>query len=122
MFQHRFLILPALALVIAATVFAADVTGDWKASFEAAAGPQEYSFSFQASGSTLTGKVNSGWGEGNIRQGKIEGDRISFLEILDFSGETTPVTYKGTVSGDEIKFHRQVGDIGSEEFVAKRVK
>jgi hypothetical protein len=32
------------------------------------------------------------------------------------------ITYKGKISGDEIKFSRTVGDAGGEEFVAKRAK
>ena len=30
--------------------------------------------------------------------------------------------YKGKIAGDEIKFSRKVGDLATEEFVAKRVK
>jgi len=115
-------VLSALVVVVAALAYAADVTGKWQATFASGVGPQKYTYVFKASGSTLTGKADSGWGEAEIQEGKISGDEISFVEIIDFAGNTTRVVYKGKVSGDQIKFTRQVGDVGSEEFVAKRLK
>jgi hypothetical protein len=44
------------------------------------------------------------------------------VENLDFQGQPLRITYKGKVSGEEIKFTRQVGDVATEEFVAKRAK
>jgi hypothetical protein len=32
------------------------------------------------------------------------------------------ITYTGTLSGDELKLHRKVGDFAEEDLVAKRVK
>ena len=59
---------------------------------------------------------------GDLSQGTIKGDEISFQEDLDFNGQTIPITYTGTVSGDEIKLHRKVGTFAEEDLVAKRVK
>jgi hypothetical protein len=115
-------ILTTLALVFVSLVYAADATGKWQASFDSGIGPQKYTYQFKVDGATLTGKADSGWGETEIQEGKISGDEISFVEIIDFAGNATRVTYKGKVSGDQIKFTRQVGEVGSEEFVAKRVK
>jgi len=115
-------ILTALALVLVTLVYAADVAGKWQASFNSGIGPQKYTYEFKVDGATLTGKADSGWGQTEIQEGKISGDEISFVEIIDFAGDATRVTYKGKVSGDQIKFTRQVGEVGSEEFVAKRVK
>ena len=42
-----------------------------------------------------------------------------FDEMMDGS---IRIEYKGKISSDEIKFVRKVGDFGTEEFVAKRVK
>ena len=44
------------------------------------------------------------------------------METLTYQDMTIPVTYTGTISGDEIKFNRKVGDFASEDFVAKRAK
>ena len=57
-----------------------------------------------------------------IANGTIKGDDISFEESLDFNGQTIPIKYTGTVSGDSIKLHRKVGDFAEEDLVANRVK
>ncbi len=77
-------------------------------------------------GSKLTGKAISNIAGANatteIQEGKIEGTEISFIENLNYQGMELKISYKGTISGDEIKFARTVGDAGGEQFVAKRVK
>ena len=37
-------------------------------------------------------------------------------------GNALKITYKGKISGDEIKFTRNVADMVSEDLVAKRAK
>ena len=44
------------------------------------------------------------------------------MENVTFQDTKLRVEYTGTVSGDEIKFTRKVGDFATEEFLAKRVK
>jgi hypothetical protein len=41
---------------------------------------------------------------------------------LNYQGQALRVVYKGKVSGDEIKFTRNVADMVSEDLVAKRAK
>ena len=57
-----------------------------------------------------------------ITEGKISTNGISFVEPLKFDDNELRIEYTGKVSGDEIKFHRKVGDFAEEDFVAKRVK
>ena len=57
-----------------------------------------------------------------LKEGKVQGDKVTFVEMLDFQGNSIRIEYTGTIAGDEIKFSRKVGDFGTEEFVAKRVK
>jgi len=52
----------------------------------------------------------------------VKGDEITFVENLDFQGNALKITYTGKISGDEIKFSRNVADMVTEEFVAKRAK
>lgn len=114
----------ALLLLGIARVFAADITGTWKASFETQIGQQNYTYEFVVKGTTLTGKIQSEMGgAAEIQQGKVDGDKVSFVEIFKFDGNEIQITYTGRItSNDEIKFTRQVGDFATEELVAKRVK
>lgn len=101
----------------------ADITGKWTASFDTQIGKQEYTYEFVQKDTTLTGKVKSNLGSGEVLEGKVEGDKVSFVEMLRFQDMDIRITYTGTLtSADEIKFTRNVADFATEELVAKRVK
>ncbi|MEX2263097.1 MAG: hypothetical protein WD696_14170 [Bryobacteraceae bacterium] len=106
----------------ALAVQAADVTGQWTAQVPGRGGQtQDSTFSFKAAGSQLTGSVTTPRGENPISDGKIDGDTISFTQTLEFGGNQVKLLYKGTVSGNEIKFTRErEGGQRVQEFVAKR--
>ena len=116
----------AVVLFLAVPVLAADVSGKWKAEFDTQVGVQKYTFEFKAEGAKLTGKASfermGQKGEAELKDGKVSGDDVSFVEMLDFQGNQIPITYTGKVAGEEIKFTRKVGDFATEEFVAKRAK
>ena len=114
--------LALLALLPVLTAAAADVTGKWTASFDTQIGTQNYTYDFKVDGGKLTGTAKSQNGESQIAEGVVNGDDISFVETLDFQGQALRIVYKGKISGDEIKFTRNVADMVSEDLVAKRVK
>jgi hypothetical protein len=58
----------------------------------------------------------------DLKDVKIVGEEVSFVEMLDFQGNAISISYKGKIAGDEIKFTRQVGEFATEELVAKRLK
>jgi hypothetical protein len=117
--------LMAVWLVVAsmAPMAAADITGKWTSSFDTQIGKQEYTYDFVVKDSKLTGKMKSNLGESDVLDGKVDGDKVTFGELLKFEGMEIKITYTGTiVSADEIKFTRNVADFATEELVAKRVK
>lgn len=107
-------------------LFAADVTGVWKFDFESQIGHQNYTLTLKQEGAKVTGKANSEVSErkreAELLEGKVEGDVISFVEMLEFQENQIRITYSGRISatGDEIKFTREVGDFAKEEVVARR--
>ena len=115
-----------VALLCALPAAAADATGKWTAEFDTQVGVQKYTFDLKVEGGKVTGKASfermGEKGEADLQDGKLAGDDISFVETLDFQGNKVPIAYTGKVAGDEIKFTRKVGEIATEEFVAKRVK
>jgi hypothetical protein len=113
-----------LILVLAVCVRAADPSGRWTATFTTDVGEQQYTFEFKVMGSTLTGTAKSNLlGETQLQEGRIDGDKISFVENADFQGMPLKITYTGTMtSADEIAFTRNVADIANEKLVAKRAK
>jgi hypothetical protein len=118
----RIALLLACVLALASSLPAADVSGKWTASFETQIGTQNYVYEFKVEGEKLTGTAKSQFGQSPIQEGVVKGDDITFVENLDFNGQAVRITYKGKISGDEIKFNRQVGEFASEDLVAKRAK
>jgi len=56
-----------------------------------------------------------------LKEGKVTGDTVSFVEPLKIQDNDINVTFTGKISSDnEIKFTRAVGDFGSTEATAKR--
>jgi len=111
-------------LALAALVRAADPSGRWTATFTTEVGEQQYTFEFKVKGSALTGTAKSNLlGESELQEGKVDGDKISFVENANFQGMPLKITYSGTMtSADEIAFTRNVADLANEKLVAKRAK
>jgi hypothetical protein len=113
----------ALLGVFVTAAPAADVTGKWVAQVPGRQGnTQEVTFNLKADGDKLTGTVVTPRGENPIAEGKVEGDKISFSQTMERGGNTMKMLYKGTVSGSEIKFVREVegGQGQPREFTAKK--
>ena len=102
------------------------IAGKWQAEFDTRVGKQKYVYEFKVDGDKLTGKaLGDIAGEKStteIKDGKINGAEISFVETVKFQDQDVRVDYKGKVAGDEIKFTRTVAESIKEDMVAKRVK
>ena len=110
---------PSMAIAAAP---AADISGTWTTSFDSQVGEQTYTYTFDLEGETLTGHAKSNVGEGDLK-GTVDGDKVAFVENLDYQGQALAITYTGQiVTADEIKFSRDVAGQGGEEFTAKRHK
>ena len=122
MTRRSVFVLIILAAAFSTTLFAADFNGVWTAAIETQVGVQNYTFTFKVDGEKVTGKAKSAFAnaETDIADGVVKGDDISFVENLVYEGMPLRITYKGKISGDEIKFTRNVAEIADEPFVAKR--
>jgi hypothetical protein len=110
---------------------AADFNGKWTADVPGRNGnTQTITFDFHVDGSTLTGKVTTMRGDMDISNGKVDGDNISFDQVMNFNGNSMTMSYTGKADGDTIKFTRSMAGGGGGngggggrppvEFVAKR--
>ena len=117
--------LTLFALAVASlSALAADITSTWKAEFNTQRGLQKYTFTLKQDGTTVTGKANverdGEKREAELKEGKVDGDTVTFVEPLKIQDNEINITYTGKISGNEIKFTRKVGDFGSSEATAKR--
>ena len=95
----------ALGLLLLATpAFAADVDGKWTGTVSTPMGDLPVAYEFKADDTTLTGTtLGLDGGSVPIKDGKIDGNNISFSVVLDFGGMALELTYKCVVSPTEIK-------------------
>jgi hypothetical protein len=105
-------------LLLAGVASAADIDGKWAG--EIVGQGMEIAFTFKAEGTTLTGVHIVSGQETPIKDGKIDGNNISFTVTLDMGGESK-IPHKGTISGDQIKMtYDMAGQAG--EILLKRAK
>jgi len=114
--------LTALFLFLAASAWPASVSGDWKGAFDFNGGSVPVVMHLTAKDAALTGTI-----EGlptptvNIKDGKIDGDTVTFWIESDYQGTTYKLVFKGKVTGDEIHFQFGTEDGGwGTELVVKR--
>ncbi|MGA2115585.1 MAG: glycoside hydrolase family 27 protein [Bryobacteraceae bacterium] len=94
---------------IAQQVHADDWTGHWvveppsgQSAPQAGRGPA-ISLWLKADGGRLTGYMSGRGGDTPIAEGKIEGNRFSFVVVTDYYGEERRANYAGTLAGQELK-------------------
>ena len=105
-------------LAVAATVYAADVTGKWAGAIDTPNGPIELTYDLKTSGETLTGTVTSAMGTAELLNGKIAGDTLTY----DVQIESGKITHSAKVNaeGTEIAV-TATGDWGTAEYIVKKV-
>ncbi len=123
---RKIIILVSLALSGLTLMRAADLAGKWTAEFDSQIGVQKYTYDFKVEGDKITGKAtfdhSMGKGDSELKEIKLSGNDLSFIEPLHLNEMDITVSYTGKITGDEIKLTRQVGEFATEEIVAKRVK
>ncbi|MFC1838026.1 alpha/beta hydrolase [Thermodesulfobacteriota bacterium] len=81
-------------------------------------GDNEIKLEFKVDGSKLTGTIENTQMPGAIefKDGKIEGDKITFSYVRQMSGREFNVEWTGTLSSDELKLKRGLGGGGMGGF------
>ncbi len=110
-------LLPGLAV-------AESAAGSWNAEFDTRIGRQKYTYTIKQEGDKFTGtavaELQGRTREIELKDVKVEGDNISFVEMLNMGGNEIRITYTGSMTAGELKLTRAVGDIAKEDIVAKK--
>ena len=80
-----------------------DVAGKWYLTFDSAMGPMNWVAVLEQEGDTFSGTCDIGMGQYPVTEGRIEGQKISFIVELDMPGHEMLLSFEGTVDGDEAK-------------------
>jgi len=109
-----------LVLIAAVPALAHDVDGKWAGTVNTPMGDFPVAYQFKADGTTLTGSTSGpDGGQIPIKDGKVDGNNISFSVTLDFGGMTLDLSYKGVVSASEIKLTGEFAGMPFEFTVKK---
>jgi riboflavin synthase alpha subunit len=110
-----------LLLLMVAIAPAADLTGKWAGSFKF--NEQDVPLTVALKGdSEITGTVDGmPSGTAQIKDGKLQGDNLTFWITIEYQGSPVKLVYKGKVAGNEITldFGTEDGSWGTQ-FTAKK--
>ena len=101
----------AMSLVLfgVAPVLAADVDGKWTGTVMTPMGDFPVAYEFKAEGAMLTGStMGPDGGQIPIKNGKIDGNNISFQVSLDFGGMPLELYVQGSDLGQRDYDHRRL--------------
>lgn len=107
--------------LVGGAAWGADLTGRWSA----VGNNVEVTLELKVEGNVVTGAVvNPRSGPAEIRDGRIDGDAISFYVVRTANNATTKILWQGTVAGEEIHFTRRVdgGNDAGMQVIAKRAR
>lgn len=92
------------ALLFGGAAMAAGIDGTWVGTV----GESQITFAFKAEGSKLTGTLDNAAAPGatEIRDGKVNGEEISFSVVRELNGAETTVPWTGKLAGDELRLQR----------------
>jgi hypothetical protein len=95
------------------------VDGSWKIVVNSPMGKQESGLELKAEGGVLTG-TQSGQGQsGPIKDGKVDGDTVSWSNAITSPFPMT-LEFTGTVAGDTLNGKVKAGSFGSFDFTGAR--
>jgi hypothetical protein len=104
-----------VALAIAQTASAADVTGTWLMQVETGAGSGTPTFVLVQKGDALTGSYKGQLGEAPVT-GTVTGDDVVIEYKVDAQGQTLAVKYTGKVDGKSMSGKVSLGSFGEGTF------
>ena len=124
--QKRFLLTSAVVLaILAGAALAADVSGNWSGTASMGGNDFPLSYTFKQDGENLTGTVTGPQGDPiALKEGKVQGDKISFFVQFDGPNGTMKIMSEGVVKGDEISLTTKMdgGDFPPMQMTLKKTK
>jgi hypothetical protein len=95
------------------------VDGTWNISIETPIGTRQATLSLAASGGALTGTQSADGSTGDISDGKVDGNNVSW-KIAITNPMPMTLEFSGTVNGDKISGNANAGAFGALPFSGSR--
>ena len=110
----------AVALPVSAQT---NVAGSWLLSVQSPQGGGDVTAVLAQDGATVTGALRSPMVSGmEMSEGKLEGNKLSFLVHVDFDGQLFTIEASADVEGDTMKGSFYMAEMGSMPFTGKRTE
>lgn len=86
-------------------------------------GSIEGEITLKAEGNTLTGRATSPYGTGDIRNGKVDGNKLNWILKADIPGPMGEmnITVSATFDGDRIEGESRMEAFPPNKFIANRL-
>jgi len=115
------LALTVLAFPLGASAQDFDLTGDWVLTVESPNGTGQRSVTFVQEDNELSGDIASSQAAGPL-SGTVDGDKVTFVAIVQMDSGPFEITYTGTFADDEITGTVEFGSYGSGTFRGRRAE
>jgi hypothetical protein len=114
--MKKLLYLSALALICSVVALAADVSGTWSGQMPTRdGGTRDVTFKLKQDGGALTGTMSAFDNDIAIKDGKVDGNNLSFSVTLEFNGNEVKLLFTGTSEGSELKMTREREGSGNKQ-------
>lgn len=112
----KLLFVVSILCALALAIYAADPSGKWTWEQQGRNGNTTSTLTLKADGSNLTGSLDGGrGGPVEIKDGKVDGNTVSFSVTRSMGGNDVTTKYTGTLDGDNLKLEwEQPGRGGAE--------
>jgi hypothetical protein len=111
----KLLFVVAILCALTLAIYAADVSGKWTWEQQGRNGSMTSTLTLKQDGSNLTGSLDGGRGAVDIKDGKVDGNNVTFSITRSFGGNEMTTKYTGTLDGDSLKLeYEQPGRGGGE--------
>jgi hypothetical protein len=114
------LVLLAMCVSTARADDKASATGTWKWTQSFGGNDQEIVLKLKQDGDKVTGTITGFQGDDEIKDGKVDGEKVIFKVTRDFGGTTMITTYTCTISGEKLKGKQET--VFARDFDAKKAK
>jgi hypothetical protein len=103
--KNRVVLVGALLASTGLIAMAQGIDGKWTAETQGRGGAAvTQTLTLKSSGMNLTGSLDGGQGmPADISEGMIHDTDVTFKVVREFNGNKVTTTYKGTLSGDDLK-------------------
>lgn len=99
---------------------AADVGGTWDISVTTPQGSNPATMTVTQSGTSFTGQVTSEAGSAAVDNGEVAGNSVSWAITLNMAGQSTTITFRGDVEGNQMRGSADIPGMGSASFTAQK--